>query len=100
MNLLTVTIFLPAVLLVAILFTKDGKQARWLGMLGALSTLVLSTLVLLKSQGLSPGEYALEADVAWIQLGGFDVHYRIGVDGLSGILIFLTGLLAFSEIGR
>jgi NADH-quinone oxidoreductase subunit M len=96
MNLLTLTIFLPTACLLAILFTKDGKQARWVGMLGALATAVLGTLVLFQSLDLSPGAYALKTDVAWIQLGKFDVHYRIGVDGLSGILIFLTGLLAFS----
>jgi len=96
MNLLTITIFLPAAAMIAILFTKDGKQARWVGMLGALATAVLSTLVLFQSVNLQPTEYALRADIGWIKLGNFDVHYRIGVDGLSGILIFLTGLLAFS----
>ena len=96
MNVLTITIFLPAVLMFLILFTKDGKQARWIGMLGAVATAVLSTVVMLKSVGLGNNEYALAADAAWIKLGSFDVHYRIGVDGLSGILIFLTGLLAFS----
>jgi NADH-quinone oxidoreductase subunit M len=96
MNLLTITIFLPAAGLLALLFTKDAKQARLVGMLGAFATAVLSTLVLFQSVNLEVGEYALTSDVAWIQLGSFDVHYRIGVDGLSGILIFLTGLLAFS----
>ena len=97
MNLLTCTIFLPVAGLLAILFTKDGKQARAIGVICALLLLVLSTAVMWESQDLAPGKYALEADVAWIKLGSsFDVHYRIGVDGLSGILIFLTGLLAFS----
>jgi len=97
MNLLTYTIFLPVAGLIAILFTKDGKQARLIGAVCSVLLLGLSTAVLLETRGLDAGEYALEADVAWIKLGAtFDVHYRIGVDGLSGILIFLTGLLAFS----
>ncbi len=97
MNLLTYTIFLPVAGLIAILFTKDGKQARAIGVICSFLLLVLSTLVMLDSRDLGVGQYALEADAAWIRLGpSFDVHYRIGVDGLSGILIFLTGLLAFS----
>jgi len=97
MNLLTITIFLPVAGLLAILFTKDGKQARAVGFLCSIAILVLGTLVMIESTGLAKGEYALATDVGWIKLGGsFDVHYRIGVDGLSGILIFLTGLLAFS----
>jgi NADH-quinone oxidoreductase subunit M len=96
MNLLTYTIFLPVAGLIAVLLAKDGKQARAIGVLCSLLLAVLSTLVMLDSRGLDKGEYALTADVSWISLGTFDVHYRIGVDGLSGILIFLTGLLAFS----
>jgi NADH-quinone oxidoreductase subunit M len=95
MNLLTYTIFLPVVGLLLIPFTRDGKQARWIGVLGALATGVLSTLVVLASRDLDPGEYALEVKAPWILLGDdFRVYYSIGVDGLSGILIFLTGLLA------
>ncbi|MFI5402562.1 MAG: proton-conducting transporter membrane subunit, partial [Planctomycetota bacterium] len=97
MNLLTFTIFLPVAGLIAVLFTKDGKQARGIGVICSFLLLILSTLVMLDSRDLGVGKYALEADAAWIRLGSsFDVHYRIGVDGLSGILIFLTGLLAFS----
>jgi NADH-quinone oxidoreductase subunit M len=97
MNLLTFTIFLPVAGLIAVLFTKDGKQARGIGVICSFLLLILSTLVMLDSRDLGVGKYALEADAAWIRIGSsFDVHYRIGVDGLSGILIFLTGLLAFS----
>jgi len=97
MNILTFTILTPLIGMVAVLFTKkdDPKQTRAIGMLFCIVTAVLCTLVMLKSMALEPGEYALPQDALWIDLGGsFQVHYAIGVDGLSGVLIFLTGLLA------
>jgi NADH-quinone oxidoreductase subunit M len=44
--------------------------------------------------GLAEGGYAYAVHASWIDSGTFHVFYRIGVDGLSGMLIFLTGLLA------
>ncbi|MHC4960083.1 MAG: complex I subunit 4 family protein [Planctomycetota bacterium] len=96
MNLLTYAIFAPLVGMVAILLTKKDNpgQARTVGLVFSIITLVLGTLVMLETAGLAPGEYALEKELLWLDLGGkFQVHYSIGVDGLSGTLIFLTGLL-------
>jgi len=51
--------------------------------------------VMFQTVDLDKGQYGLEANALWLNLGGqFQVHYSIGVDGLSGMLIFLTGLLA------
>jgi len=95
MNSLGITIFLPLLGMILILFTKKEKpnQARWMGVLFSFLTFLMCTCVAAQCFGLSSGAYALQTDVSWISLGQFQVHYHIGVDGLSGMLIFLTGLL-------
>ncbi|MCZ6571796.1 MAG: NuoM family protein [Planctomycetota bacterium] len=97
MNELTYAIFLPLVGMLAVLLTNKEKpqQARVVGFLFTLVTFGLCTLVAL--QCFNAGDvdgYHYRVQAVWIDLGGsFQVHYSIGVDGLSGMLIFLTGLL-------
>ncbi|MHC4451799.1 MAG: complex I subunit 4 family protein, partial [Planctomycetota bacterium] len=94
--LLTFTIFLPLAGMIAVLMSKSDKQARTYGMTVTFVTAVLCTLVALQCFGVESNEYTLEVDESWISVGEtLDIRYHIGVDGLSGMLIFLTGLLAF-----
>ncbi len=94
--LLTLAIFLPFLGMILILRAKgDDEKARNLGLVFSIVTFVLCSIVAYKTYGLESGKYAAEIDVSWIELGdSFHVRYHIGVDGLSGMLIFLTGLLA------
>jgi len=97
MNPLTIAIFLPLVGMVGILFSKKENpgQARLIGFITVVLTAFFCTIVAGQCFGVPGGEYTLTQDVSWISFGDhFNVHYRIGVDGLSGMLIFLTGLLA------
>ena len=97
MNTLTYAIFMPFIGMIAVLLTKKDNpdQTRKVGMLFAILSAVLCTMVMFETTNLESGEYAMKANVLWLDLGGrFQVHYAIGADGLSGMLIFLTGLLA------
>jgi len=92
---LTWCIFLPIIGMIAVLLVKSDDLARKIGVAFSIALAVLCTMVMFATWGLPPGEYALKTKALWIDLGGsFQVHYSIGVDGLSGMLIFLTGLLA------
>ena len=95
---LTATIFIPVIGMILICFTRKDSpgQARAIGLLATLVTFALCTWVAIQCYSVPEGEtYTLKTHVPWIDLGGdFKVHYSIGVDGLSGMLIFLTGLLA------
>jgi NADH-quinone oxidoreductase subunit M len=94
MNYLTYAIFAPLLGMLLVLFTKKEKpnQARMISFVTSVVTFVLCTIVALTVFD-RPG-YHLEAKALWFDLGGpFRVHYAIGADGLSGMLIFLTGLL-------
>ena len=97
MNALTISIFLPMLGMIGVLFIRKDRHAQiraW-SLLVTLATFVACTIVAWNSYGHDQSDYALAVEAPWISLGGgFDVHFRIGVDGLSGMLIFLTGLLA------
>jgi len=98
MNVLTAAIFLPLVGSIAVLFLnkEDVNRIRWTGLAFAIGTFVLCTIAALKCFDPVPAEgYHHMVEAKWIDLGGrFQVFYRIGLDGLSGMLVFLTGLLA------
>jgi len=97
MNALTLSIFLPLVGMVAVLFTKKENpgQTRSLAFLFTIATFLCCCVVAANCYSLPSGEYAYDSSHAWIHLGGkFKVDFHTGVDGLSGMLIFLTGLLA------
>ena len=92
-DLLSFTIFVPLAGMIGVLFSKSDQQARSVGMAITFVTAVLCTVVAAQSFGADG--YTLVRDLSWISIGdSLDIRYHIGVDGLSGMLIFLTGLLA------
>ncbi len=98
MSALTFAIFAPIVGMIAILFVKkeEAEKAKTIGFLTSLVMFAACTYVAWQCFHIPEGQqYVLESKALWIDLGGsFQVHYHIGVDGLSGMLIFLTGLLS------
>ena len=91
-HLLTIAILLPLVgaVIIAFLDRESTQQIRWVALLASLLTFLV-TLVL----------YAdLRADASGMQFTEFHpwitappIYYHLGVDGLSALLILLTGFL-------
>ncbi len=65
--------------------------ARWLGLLFSLSTLALGFVALSLFSPANPGMQLVE-NLPWI--AALNVHYHLGLDGLSLVLVLLTGLIA------
>ena len=89
---LTLTTFVPLAGAVLILFLPKGNQRaiKWTALIFSLPTLVLSILLWTGYDYSKPGfQYVLK--LPWIQ--SLNVHYYMGVDGISIPLIFLTALL-------
>lgn len=90
--LLTLLIALPLLgaLVLALARGIPPAAARVLGIVFSLSTLVLGLLAL--NQFEAAGNYEFVETHVWI--APLAVHYRLGLDGLSLLVVLLTGLIA------
>jgi NADH-quinone oxidoreductase subunit M len=98
--LLSVIVFWPvaAALLLflgALLGTRGATAARYFAVAASVVEMILVALAIGPTLA-AHGGYALGENVAWMPLLGID--YRLGVDGLSLVLIGLTALLGFVAV--
>ena len=91
---LNLVVFLPLLAAVGLAFVpRDNHHAiKWFAFVAALANLALSLLLLPEFRTSSNEEYQLMTAVPWIPQ--FGVQYKIGVDGISLILVLLTTLLS------
>ncbi len=96
MNLLTLLTFVPIVGIAPLFLVKDAKAIRWTATAVCAVELILS-LVLWKQFDAAAnarlGASPFHVDVSWIKVGNFDIHYAMDVDGVSVLLVLLTGIL-------
>jgi NADH-quinone oxidoreductase subunit M len=91
---LTILTFFPLVGVLILLFLpSDGKNAlRWTALGTSLVTFLLSLWVLNQFAASNP-DLQLVAQYDWITVAGWNIQYHLGVDGLSILLVLLTGFL-------
>lgn len=96
---LTLVIFFPLVGVFALLFIpKENKDAmRWTTLIVALITFGISIYVLTMFRA-ADVNLQLVARYDWIVVGGWNIQYFLGVDGLSILLVLLTTLLTWISI--
>lgn len=98
MSLLSLITFIPIVGSVLILlFTKEEQKGliRWLAVAAAGAPLLLSVYLYLNFDQASAVVQFVE-NVSWIP--AFNIHYKMGVDGLSLPMVLLTTLLSLISI--
>jgi len=93
-NPLNLVIFFPLVGVLALLFIPGEKKnaLRWTALLTSLATFGLSIWMLTLFNKANP-DLQLTLDLPWIQVAGWNIHYYVGVDGLSILLVLLTTFL-------
>ncbi len=93
-NPLNLVIFFPLVgVLIALFLPGEKKNAlRWTALLTSLVTFGLSIWMLTLFDKSNP-DLQLTLDLPWIQVAGWNIHYSVGVDGLSILLVLLTTFL-------
>ena len=91
---LTLLTFLPLLGVLVILFmNSEWKTAiRWVALGTSLITFAVSLWVLSQFNASNP-DLQLEAKYPWIQVAGWNIYYYLAVDGLSILLVLLTGFL-------
>ncbi|MBI68344.1 MAG: oxidoreductase [Chloroflexi bacterium] len=93
LTLITFTPALGAILL--ILLRGDARTTRFIALLTALVTLLL-TLIIYFSYDTAQGGYQFVQRATWIE--AFNIEYLVGIDGLSAPLILLNGILGLSAV--
>ena len=98
MNLLTLITFLPLVGIAPLFLLKEAKQIRTYAAVVCFAEMILSIMLWwgfdaanAKALGSSP----LAVNASWIKVGSFDIRYAMDVDGISVLLVLLTGILGF-----
>ncbi|MBP6963148.1 MAG: NADH-quinone oxidoreductase subunit M [Armatimonadetes bacterium] len=94
---LTLITFIPLAGAIAILFVPRTKASaiKWTALVFSLPSLALSVLLWMRYDPALPGMQFVQR-LQWIE--SLDVHYFLGVDGISVPFIFLTALLTTLSI--
>ena len=100
MDILTLLIVIPVLTITGILFIKDTKNVRLVSGIGAGLQLILAGLLvylyLSARHAGNMAEMLFVKDYLWFK--SLNIHYAIGVDGISVAMIALTSLVLFAGI--
>ena len=94
MNPLNLMTFFPLVgVAIILLIPRERKDAiRWTAVLTSLVSFFISLGMLMAFRAQNP-DFQMVYDKIWMKAGDFEIHYALGVDGLSILLVLLTTLL-------
>jgi NADH-quinone oxidoreductase subunit M len=90
---LTVITFFPLLMAVIVLIIPKSREnlIRWVSTVLSLIPLAISIYIYIVVQA-DPGKMLFMEEYSWIP--AIDVFYRMGVDGLSAVMLVLTALLS------
>lgn len=95
MNILSLFVLVPIVMLLAFIPCRNIKQVRTVGVIGAVIEMALALILLFmfyaeRAAG-NTAEMLFTFDTVWYQ--ALNIHYSIGVDGISVLMILLTAVI-------
>ena len=99
MDILTLFIVVPVLTAIALLFTKGLKQARMLTLIGMLVEFAMAINLIFayfKERATNTDIMVFRRDVMWFE--SFNIHYSIGADGISVLMIVLTATVVLAGV--
>ena len=99
MDILTLFVIVPVLTVIALLFAKDLKQSRLIAMIGMTFQLGMAINLLFayfKERAVNTNIMVFTRDITWFET--FNIHYNIGVDGISVALILLTSIVVLAGV--
>lgn len=99
MDILSLFVIVPVLVIILLVFTKDLKQARIISMLGGLVQLGMAVNLLfayIKERAENEKIMLFTKDIVWFE--HLNIHYNIGVDGISVALILLTSIIVLAGV--
>ncbi|NQV78607.1 MAG: NADH-quinone oxidoreductase subunit M, partial [Lutibacter sp.] len=99
MDILSLFVVVPVLTIIALVFTKGLKQARLVAMVGSMFQLGMAinlVFAYFKERTINDGIMVFTKDFVWFEQ--FNIHYAIGVDGISVALITLTTIVVLAGV--
>ena len=100
MDILTLFVVIPVLTITGIVMVKDIRQVRIVSAVGMSIQLILAAvLIFLYISARNAGdmsEMLFVRDILWFK--SFNIHYAVGVDGISVAMIGLTSIVVFAGI--
>ena len=100
MNILNLLILVPVLTVISIMLVKDSSRAKLVAAIGMGTQLILSIFLVysyldLRASG-NEEMMLFVSDHLWYEQ--WNIHYSIGVDGISVALILLTAIISFAGV--
>lgn len=99
MDILSLFITVPIITVLALVFTKGLKKARLVSMVGSVIQLGMAinlVFAYFKERAVNDAIMVFTKDVVWYEK--FNIHYNIGVDGVSVSLLLLTAIVVLAGV--
>jgi len=99
MDILSLFIIVPIITILALVFTKGLKQARIVSMIGSIVQLGMAinlVFAYFSEKTINSDIMVFTKDVVWFK--DFNIHYNIGVDGISVALLLLTSIVVLAGV--
>jgi len=99
MDVLTLFIVVPLITVLALVFANGLKQSRIISMVGSMIQLGMAinlVFAYLKEKTVNDSIMVFSKDVVWYEQ--FNIHYAIGVDGISVALLLLTSIVVLAGV--
>ena len=99
MDILSLFIIVPVLTILALVFTKGLKQARIVSMVGSMIQLAMAINLIFAYIGertVNDSIMVFTKDLVWFKQ--FNIHYNIGVDGISVALLLLTSIVVMAGV--
>jgi len=99
MDILSLFITVPIITVLALVFTKGLKKARLVSMVGSVIQLGMAinlVFAYFKERTVNDAIMVFTKDVVWYEK--FNIHYNIGVDGVSVTLLLLTAIVVLAGV--
>lgn len=99
MDILTLFVIVPVLTIVSLVFTKGLKQARQVSMVGSMVQLGMAinlVFAYFKERSVNDNLMVFTKDFVWFEQ--FNIHYAIGVDGISVALLLLTSIIVLAGV--
>ncbi len=99
MDIISLFISVPLLTILVLVFTKGLKQARIVSMLGSIIQFGMAinlVFAYFKERAVNDAIMVFTKDIIWYEQ--FNIHYAIGVDGISVALLLLTSIVVLAGV--